>query len=80
MIIGVGRRMRRSAVDTDRCQCGWAPWLSDSTLSKFAGQAQNGTIAAKVNIYTIFKGLSLHIIGRPRAKPIHMLVKVWREA
>jgi hypothetical protein len=38
-------------------------------IDKFAGQTQNGTVADKVNIYTIFKCLSLHIIGRSCAEP-----------
>jgi hypothetical protein len=38
-------------------------------IAKFIGQTQMGTIAAKVNTYTIFKGLSLHITGRSFAEP-----------
>jgi hypothetical protein len=32
-------------------------------IGKFAGQAQNGTVAAKVNIYIKFDSLDLHITG-----------------
>ena len=30
------------------------------------------TIAAKINIYTVFKSLNLHITRRPFAEPIYM--------
>jgi hypothetical protein len=36
---------------------------------EFAGQAQMGTIAAKVNTYTIINNLSLHITGWSFTKP-----------
>jgi hypothetical protein len=38
-------------------------------IVKFTGQAQMGTIAAKVNTYRIINDLSLHIIGGSFAKP-----------
>ena len=59
---GVRRRMRRNAVDVDRTM-GVRTMDARQHVSKFAGQTQNGTVAAKVNIYTIFEGLNLHITG-----------------
>jgi hypothetical protein len=41
-------------------------------IGEFTGQAQKGTIAAKVNIYTIFKSLNLHITGWRFAEPMDM--------
>ena len=65
---GVGRRMRRNAVDVDRTM-EMRTMAVRQHIGKFAGQTQNGTVAAKVNIYTILKGLSLLITGRCHAKP-----------
>ena len=65
---GTGRCMRRNAVDV-----GMPIQMSALTVrqhvARFIGQAQMGTIAAKVNTYTIFNELSLHITGRSFKKP-----------
>ena len=70
-----GRRMRRNAVDMDMPN-GLGTLAVSQQIGEFAGQAQMGTIAAKVNIYTIFKCLNLHITGRPFAEPIDMGCKL----
>jgi hypothetical protein len=60
--------MRRNTVDVDvPTQLGAVAVRQH--IGKFAGQSQRGTVATKVNTNTIFKGLSLHIIGSSFAEP-----------
>jgi hypothetical protein len=67
--------MRRNAVDT-HVPNGLGTLAVSLQIGEFTGQAQKGTIAAKVNIYTIFKSLNLHITGRPFAEPMDMGCKL----
>ena len=59
---GVGRCMRRNAVDADRTM-EMHTMVARQHIGKLTGQTQNGTIAAKVNIYIKFDSLDLHITG-----------------
>ncbi|XIA66134.1 hypothetical protein ACFIOY_08680 [Bradyrhizobium sp. TZ2] len=68
---GVGRRMCRNFVDT-HVPNRLGTLAVGQQIGEFTGQAQKGTIGAKVNIYTILKGLNLHITGQPFAEPIYM--------
>jgi len=72
---GAGRRMRRYAVDT-QVPNGLGTLAISLQIGEFTSQAQKGTIGAKVNIYTIFKCLNLHITGRPFAEPMDMGCKL----